>query len=297
MNDELRALYEEDIADARTFAGEEALLASQARRARAAALLGAGAVRDADDFLHATFLFQHGERLEHWAMAHLLARTAADMGHPRAPYMVAASHDRWLMRQGLPQKYGTNSVDDGGRARVWPYDPRTTDAERAALGVPPLAELLARAERMNADVAARGPRPLLVAETHGVRVAIDELAPLAIEPHALPPYLPLAPGDPRPLSLPAGAALWRFGRMLCAKDAAGDPLCAWHRCGWRLIDQQPGLAPAALLAALGGAPQWLGAEQAYWRRLALPVSASECWIVGGRLPRDELARLARELPG
>src|SRR5688500_3652301 len=119
MNEKLRALYEEDIADARTFRGEEAFLASQARRGPVEAIVDSEGLHTAEDYFHATFIYQHGERLEHWAHAHLLARTAADLGHPRARYMIAASHDRWLMRQGKPQKYGTNSLFDGKRTRIW----------------------------------------------------------------------------------------------------------------------------------------------------------------------------------
>lgn len=52
-NDELRALCEEDLADARTFRGDEAFLASQARRGRVEALVAAGALHTAEDYYHA----------------------------------------------------------------------------------------------------------------------------------------------------------------------------------------------------------------------------------------------------
>src|SRR5690242_4678221 len=92
-NAELHALFEEDRADAQHFRGAEAFLASQARRGRVETLLAAGQVRAADDYFHAAFIFQHGERLEHWAQAHLLARTAAERGQPRARYLAAAAQD------------------------------------------------------------------------------------------------------------------------------------------------------------------------------------------------------------
>jgi hypothetical protein len=47
---------------------------------------------------------------------------------------------------GKPQKYGTNYVSDGRRQQLWDVDPATTDAERAAWDVPPLAEQLRKAE-------------------------------------------------------------------------------------------------------------------------------------------------------
>ena len=43
-----------------------------------------------------------------------------------------------------PQKYGTNIVPDGVGWRLWDVDPTTTDAERIANDVPPLAEMQAR---------------------------------------------------------------------------------------------------------------------------------------------------------
>jgi hypothetical protein len=301
MNEELRILFDEDIADARTFHGEEAFLASQARRRRVEQILDAGGVQTADDYLHATFIFQHGERLEHWAQAHLLAHTAADMGHPRARYMVAASYDRWLMRQGRPQKYGTNSINDGGRTRVWDYDPATSDAERAEWDVPPLAELLARAERINTEAPDPAhPHPLVTVEVQGLRVEIFDLSdpgPAADLPsYAVPPYVPLQPDtDPCPAYLPADAALWRFGRLYCAKRHDGLLLCTWHLCAWRLADAVAGVTAESLLAAMGHTPQWLSGETAFWSRLALPTGPDRCWIVGGWLPREELAQIAASL--
>src|ERR1051326_5012876 len=149
MDRALQALYDEDQADVQQFRGAESFIASQARRAQVETWLDEGRIQTPEDFFHAAVLFQHGERLEHWAQAHLLARTAAEGGHPRARYLAAAAYDRWLMRQGKPQKYGTNSTRDG----VWPYDPATTDDERAAWDVPPLQELLDRFQSMLQDVA------------------------------------------------------------------------------------------------------------------------------------------------
>jgi hypothetical protein len=61
--------------------------------------------------------------------------------------MAAAAYDRWLMYQGRPQKYGTQFTTDGKSQRLWDVDPATTDEERAAWDVPPLAEQLRKAEQ------------------------------------------------------------------------------------------------------------------------------------------------------
>jgi hypothetical protein len=53
------------------------------------------------------------------------------------------------MYQGKPQKYGTNYIYDGMQDRLWDVEPETTDEERAAWDVPPLAEQLRKAEEAN----------------------------------------------------------------------------------------------------------------------------------------------------
>jgi hypothetical protein len=60
------------------------------------------------------------------------------------------------MYQGKPQKYGTNYVYDGQCDRLWDVDPETTDADRAAWDVPPLAEQLRKADEANKH---RSPMP------------------------------------------------------------------------------------------------------------------------------------------
>src|SRR5262249_36756566 len=110
-------------------------------------------LREAEDFFHAAFLMQHGEELGHWWSAHELALQAPELGEQKARYLVAASLDRYLMRQGRPQKHGTNGIWDAqlGRWRVWDYDLTTTDEERAQWSVPALGELLSRIEYSNQD--------------------------------------------------------------------------------------------------------------------------------------------------
>jgi hypothetical protein len=307
MNNELRALYEEDRQDAQTFRGEESFVASQARRSRVEALLAAGAVQVAEDFFHASFIFQHGERLEHWAQAHLLARTAAERGHPQARYQAAAAYDRWLMRQGQPQKYGTNSILDPDQDcwRVWDTDPATTDAERAAWDVPSWAELLARGQAAFGGKSVRAvfAEPFVTAQVQGVEIGLFDPEPMLpgrdFPIYAVPPYMPLQPADPRPRDLPEDTATcWRFGNLYCAKDAVGAVLCTWHPCRWRVLGPKT-IDPAALYAVLAGQPQWMSADGAFWHRLGLATGPERCWVVGGRrdcFSHEALAQLASSLP-
>ncbi len=126
------------------------------RRARAEA-----AVRELEasnqlspvDLYHAAWLFNHGDLPAEARQAHEWARTAAEQGQEAARWLAAAAYDRWCMYEGRPQRYGTQFVPDGRRYRLWDVEPATTDAERAAWDVPPLAEQLRRAEELTRNAA------------------------------------------------------------------------------------------------------------------------------------------------
>jgi hypothetical protein len=149
MNEELRALFERDQADRRAGPPGAALRErDRARRRRLDALLAAGAVRTPEDHYHAAMLLQHGETPAEVWRAHELAGRAAALGYRPGRWLAAAAYDRWLMYQGRPQRYGTQYRAAGGRWCLWAVEPGTTDAERAAWDVPPLAALEARAEAL-----------------------------------------------------------------------------------------------------------------------------------------------------
>lgn len=300
MNTELRALYEEDKRDAQTYRDDEAFIASQARRAYVENLLRAGQVQTAEDYFHAAFIFQHGERLEHWAQAHLLARTAADMGHAKAKYQAAAAYDRWLMRQGLPQKYGTNSVMDGDGWRVWDIDPQTSDEERAAWDVPPLERLLARGQEAFGGLRRSliFTEPMLKLEVSGVKIGIYETGdPPSIDDGlvlGVPDYTPLQLNDPCPAYLPDGLMAWRFGRLFCATDNMGRVSLSWHLARWAVLEPK-GSDSQVVLTNLRGHPQSMSGEGAFWSRVVVTVSRERSWLVGGVFERGELARVALSL--
>jgi hypothetical protein len=149
VNDELRALYRQDQADRRHGLPSDIEARDERRRRRVEELVAADALRTAEDWFHAAMVFQHGSRREHYRRAHELARRAADLGDRRATWLAAAAYDRWLMVAGLPQKYGTQYRADGDRWVLWEVDPTTTDQERAAWDVPPLAEARRQAEDMS----------------------------------------------------------------------------------------------------------------------------------------------------
>ncbi|QDV35011.1 hypothetical protein [Tautonia plasticadhaerens] len=121
------------------------------RRARAAAILRDEGPGAPIDWYHAAWLFHHGDSPEEAEAASRLAARAMDAGHAPARWLHAAATDRGLMSNGLPQRFGTQIVPDGRRYRVWDTDPSTTDEERAALDVPPLAEQHRRADEQTAS--------------------------------------------------------------------------------------------------------------------------------------------------
>jgi hypothetical protein len=125
----------------------------EVRIARTRALLNAGALRTGDDYYHAAFIFQHGTTPNDYLMAHALAVAAAARGHADAPWIAAASLDRYLMNIGQPQIYGTQFNTPLGRNTTQePYNRSLVpDALRQALGVRTQAEQELRRSEIEAS--------------------------------------------------------------------------------------------------------------------------------------------------
>ncbi len=145
----IRLLAEDQAEDRAVLAGEPAYVAlrdrDRARREAVMALLADGWPDDAEALYAAAWILNHGDRSEEAVLGSRLATLAADKGRPGARWLAAAALDRSLMYAERPQKYGTNIVPDGVGWRLWDVDPATTDAERVANDVPPLAETQAKA--------------------------------------------------------------------------------------------------------------------------------------------------------
>lgn len=143
-NPEMTAMFEADQA-ARS-AGPEidwsvVSVQDAERRARTRQLLDAGQVNSAEDYYHAAFIFQHGGEPDDYLLAHVLAVTAVSKGHSRAPWIAAATLDRYLQNIGRSQIYGTQYrfPSGGGEVTQGEYDRELLpDALRVAAGVPTL---------------------------------------------------------------------------------------------------------------------------------------------------------------
>lgn len=145
----VRLLAEDQAEDRAVLAGEPAYVAlrdrDRARREAVMALLAGGWPDDAEALYAAAWVLNHGDLTGVAALGSRLAARAAELGRPGARWLAAAALDRSLMYAEQPQKFGTNIVPDGVGWRLWDVDPTTTDAERIANDVPPLAEMQARA--------------------------------------------------------------------------------------------------------------------------------------------------------
>ena len=121
------------------------IVAEQDRERREATrdLLDAGAVKTADDFWRAAFIFQHGDTADDYLLAHALAVTAVAKGKADAAWIAAATLDRYLQNIGRSQIYGTQFMipKNGDPATQGDYDQTLIpDTARQAAGVPGLAE-------------------------------------------------------------------------------------------------------------------------------------------------------------
>lgn len=157
MKPRLVELYEEDQAAREThprYGANDYLLLrrhDERRRDEARAIVSAQNDISAIEMYCAAMIFQHSDELADIKLGYEWAMRAAREGYRPARFLAAASIDRWLMYQGLPQKYGTNIVPDGRRQRVWDVDPAITDEDRAEWDVPSLAEMEERARQVTAE--------------------------------------------------------------------------------------------------------------------------------------------------
>lgn len=122
-----------------------------ARRDRVRELMTSGALKTAQDFHDAAFIFQHSVQTDDnpiaavasdYLLAHVLASVAIAKGDQKSLWLSAASLDRYLQLIGQPQIFGTQyqSKDDQPYTQE-PYN-RTVvpDALRLVLCVPPLKQ-------------------------------------------------------------------------------------------------------------------------------------------------------------
>lgn len=154
---EMKALFDADQkAREKGFAGDwDRIEAEDAqRRARVAALIAADALTSGDDFYHAAYVYQHGDRPADYLKAHVLAMVAIAKGRSEATWIAAATLDRYLKSIGQSQIFGTQFSMRDGKATQLPYDRALIpDALRGVLNVPLLREQEEERARLEREVA------------------------------------------------------------------------------------------------------------------------------------------------
>jgi len=127
----------------------------QRRIGKAREYVAAGQVGSAADHFYAGLILATSSSLDDLEAATLLGLKAAELGEERGFRVAAEAIDKALRIRGEPQRYGTqvSYLEVIQEWRLDPLDPRTTDEERVAMGVAPLAELEAFVRELNANPA------------------------------------------------------------------------------------------------------------------------------------------------
>jgi len=116
-----------------------------------------GELETAKERFQAAVLLVETDDPDNLKLAEKLAQQAAAGGERLAPRVGAEAIDKQLVLSHMPQRYGTQYewVSVLREWRLYPLDPKTTDAERRLVGVPPLAVLYEDEKRLNGTGAAR----------------------------------------------------------------------------------------------------------------------------------------------
>jgi hypothetical protein len=160
-NAAMTAIFDADQADRRetpidwTIVGK----ADAARRSEVEKLLASGQLHTGEDYVHAAFVFQHGDNPRDYLLAHTLAMVAATKREPNAIWIASATLDRYLQMIGQPQIFGTQfKTPKDGAVTQEPYDRALiSDALRVQLHVDTLAEQEAQRSKIQATQASQNP--------------------------------------------------------------------------------------------------------------------------------------------
>ena len=134
------------------------------RRIEVAKIYAEGCLQRAEDFRHASLVFQHGNSPEHYYQAWFFASRAVSLGDEHAKWLVPKAIDRYFLNTGYKQLFGTNLVTPflwGGQGEenylcLWPVEESLSDEVRSQYGVQPLNEI--REQYDDADNSALNPQ-------------------------------------------------------------------------------------------------------------------------------------------
>jgi len=162
--EEIQLLYKADQSDREkiessgsgTWQMQEMIKISQhdaERRKRTLELLNEGKLGSADDYYDAAMVMQHGDKPDDYLLSHVLASASLKLGREKSAWLVAASLDRYLMKIGQPQIFGSQfNNPGGGDPSKWtnqPYNEKlVSDSLRKIYYQPTLEETMNRLERL-----------------------------------------------------------------------------------------------------------------------------------------------------
>ncbi|MCB9914770.1 MAG: hypothetical protein H6828_06415 [Planctomycetes bacterium] len=134
--------------------GDDYLERMSARRETVRGFLDAGSLETAEQHLYAAAILVSSDDEADLVLARDTALRAAELGETRGFRVAAEAIDKLAMQSGTPQRYGTQYYYEEvlSRWRLYPVDPNTTDTERQAMGVEPMAALLEREAQLNESV-------------------------------------------------------------------------------------------------------------------------------------------------
>lgn len=119
--------------------------AEMARRAEANELVSA------EDHFYAGAILVRSSNMQHLLLAESVGRKATILGDKRGGPVAAEAVDRQALIEGTAQTFGTQYTYSylTGNWQLYIVDPSTTDADRAAVGLPPLAWFEDRIRQLN----------------------------------------------------------------------------------------------------------------------------------------------------
>ncbi len=207
-------------------------------------------------------------------------------------------------RETTKVRYQYTSRDDEPY-RLLDVDPITTDEERAAWNVPPLAEALRQAEelshrkeelRKQGLLQTQGPQRLASLEVPGLRVEIIANDERFVHP-APSQERPAREELPAPENFPTGWKLYRLGEGYCATTADGQEVINWYSVQQPLIyawrEQE---VPQLEAIQLGEQPAILiRSSSPAFTQLFLRLGEAY-YVVGGQVALNELLQVATSIP-
>ena len=130
--------------DERT-AKDDKLDKNDASRVKAAVKMNdSGQLCTPEDKLNAAFLIQWSMDSKTLEMGHNLAKEAMMAHVHTAPWLTALTYDRWQVSRGLEQRYASQMVANKKGVCLYPVKTDSTDEERKAYDMPPIADAYRR---------------------------------------------------------------------------------------------------------------------------------------------------------